>query len=172
MDKSLRGWGDRLAVVALCLLLVLSVATRLMPPADATPTAGVGDPAVVVDLGEGVGLPRAAAGPRAVLVGACWAPVPVEFVEPLPHGTDTSLAGPANAGDRVFYAYRGWMLGGRFSLTELAILHLAWRGASILRLNGAAARDTLAVKLTIPAGCAAAPEDALAALRQELRASP
>ena len=167
-DGSLRGRADRLAVVALGLLLGLSVATRLIPLADTTPAPDpVGE---AVDLGEGVRLPRDAAGPRAVLVGACWTPIPVEFVEPLPHGTDTSPTNPTNADNRVFHAYRGWMLGGRFSLAKLAVLHLAWRGASILQLNGTGAQDTLAIRLTIPAGCGAEPEQAMTALRREVKA--
>lgn len=159
---------DRIALAALCLLLSLSVAMRVLPAGDpVTHAAATGRP--IVDLGDGVVL-RAATAPRDVLIGACWTPISVEFVEPAPHGADTALAGPKNAGDRVFYAYHGWVLAGRFAATELTILHFAWRGASVLRLNRTAGRDTLAAKLTIPAGCEASPEEALAALRREERA--
>ncbi|MET3415218.1 hypothetical protein ABIC30_006420 [Methylobacterium sp. 1030] len=87
-----------------------------------------------------------------------------------PHGADTSLAGPKNAGDQVFYAYHGWVFGGRFAVTELIIRHLVWRGVSILRLNGVGGGDTLAVKLVVPAGCRADPEEALTTLRRAIQA--
>ena len=170
MVEQLRGWGKRLAVAALCVLLALSVATRLLTHDSATTEPSPADGARAVDLGEGIILTGAATAPRDVLIGACWTPIPVEFVEPSPHGTDTSVAGPTNAEDRVFYAFHGWVFGGRFAGLELIIRHLIWRSVSILSLDGVGGRDTLAVKLTMPAGCAADPEVAMTALRREARA--
>lgn len=160
---------DRVALGALCLLLVLSLATRVFLGGDALTGSAAAGRAGAVDLGGGVVLSRTATAPRDVLIGACWTPIPVEYVDPSPHGADTSLASPENAGDRVFYAYHGWVFSGRFAATELAFRHLIWRGASILRLDGIGGRDTLAVKLTMPAGCAADPEVAMVALRREVR---
>ncbi len=161
--------ADRLALTALCLLLALSVATRMLPHGVTTAVAGAADQVAAVDFGEGIVLPRNAFEPRFVLRGPCRTPIPVEFVEPSPHGVDASLAGPQNAGDRTFYAYRGWILGGRYATTALAIRHFLWRGASVLRLNGTAGRDRLAVKLIMPAGCEIAPEDVMTTLRREIQ---
>ena len=160
---------DRSALAALCLLLVLSVAIHLLPQDGATTEPATADKARPVDLGDGIVLNRSATGPRDVLIGACWTPIPVEYVEPSPHGADTSLAGSKNAADRVFYAYHGWVFGGRFAATELILRHLIWRSVSMLHLDGVGGRDTLAVKLTMPAGCQASPEEAMVALRHDVR---
>jgi hypothetical protein len=57
------------------------------------------------------------------------------------------------------------VFGGGFAAMELTIRHFVWWGVSVLRLDGIGERDSLAVTEIMSAGCEAAPEDALAALR-------
>ena len=46
------------------------------------------------------------------------------------------------------------------------MLHVLNRAAAVLHLSPASVRSELAVKLVVPAGCAVAPADAVAALRR------
>jgi len=156
--------ADRAGLVALFLLLALSASMRVQAYANPTPPEWAD--AVVVDLGAGVFLPRAEAVRRLVWTSACALPVRADFVEPLPHGTDTSLAPLRDPNDRVAYVYRGRTLDGPRAAIQLSILSVLHRAGAVLGMNGAATRHELAVKLVVPAGCDAAPEEAMAALRQ------
>lgn len=158
------GTVDRAALLALCLLIVGSVALKVEAYQGGPEPSPSNDRAV--DLGQGVTVPRSGAARRGVRVGACLDPVTADFVDPSPHGEDASLAAPPAPGDRVVYVYRRWTLGGRLATAELGALHFARRALGVLRMGGDAARREMAVKLTIPAGCDASPEDAMAALRQ------
>jgi hypothetical protein len=161
---------DRAALLALCLMLAAALAMRLFEYEGVARETGDTGGVEAIDLGGGVSLPRGAAVRRQVLLGACWAPVMIDFVDPSPHGRDASTAVLPNPGDRVFYAYRGWTLGGRLATAGMGVLHFAWRAGAVLRMDGAGGRNALAVKVTVPAGCGVRPEDALAALRQDVLA--
>jgi hypothetical protein len=161
---------DRAALLALCLLLAAALAMRLFDHEDVargTEKTGEGE---AVDLGAGVSLPRGAAGHRRVLLSACQPPVMIDFVDPSSHGRDASTTVLPNPGDQVFYAYRGWTLGGRLATAEMAMMHFAWRAGAILRMDGAGGRNALAIKVTVPDGCTARPEDALATMRRDVLA--
>ena len=159
-------WINRAALAALCLLLAGAVMLRVRAVTD-TPAQTAGPVLAAVGLGEGVSWAGTLAERREVLLGACWAPALVEVVEPSPHGRDASLVS-ATPGARVFYAYRGAILSGRLAVTELIARHFAGRAAALLTRDGAGRRDNLAVKMTLPADCGAAPEDVLAALRRDV----
>lgn len=158
--------ADRAGLGALCLLLALSVSMRVQAygtgPAAPEPATAV----AAVDLGAGVVLTRAEAVRRVVWTAACPRPVVADFVEPSPHGTDTSLAAPRDPNDRVVYVYRGWTLDGPRAAMALGVLHVVRRAGAVLGANGAATRHELAVKLVVPAGCNTAPEAVMAALRR------
>lgn len=163
-------WIDRAVLTALCLLLTGAVMLRVRDVADAPPQAAGPVLPAAVGLGESASWPGAMAERREVLLGACWAPALIEVVESSPHGRDASLV-PATPGARVFYAYRGAILSGRLAVTELIVRHFAWRAAAILTRDGTGFRDNLAVKITLPTDCGAAPEDVLAALRRDVASS-
>lgn len=158
--------ADRAGLGALCLLLALSVSMRVQAygtgPAAPEPAAAV----AAVDLGAGVVLTRAEAVRRVVWTAACPRPVVADFVEPSPHGTDTSLAAPRDPNDRVVYVYRGWTLDGPRAAMALGVLHFVHRAGAVLRMRSASARNALAVKLVVPAGCDTTPEAVMAALRR------
>ncbi|MCJ2055248.1 hypothetical protein MKL09_01630 [Methylobacterium sp. J-048] len=158
--------ADRAGFAALCLLLALSVAMRVQAYGKGVTAPEPGVEAAAVNLGAGVVLPRAEAGRRAVWTGACPLPVTADFVEPSPHGTDTSLAAPRDPNDRVVYVYRGWTLEGPRAAMQLSVLYFMRRAGAVLGLNGAATPHELAVKLVVPAGCDASPDEAMAALRR------
>ncbi len=73
---------------------------------------------------------------------------------------------PRDADDRVFYVYRGWVIGGHYAPTALSVLEVARRTFDVLSLRGSAEPTALAVRFTIPARCNAWPEDVLAELRR------
>ena len=156
--------ADRAGLAALCLLLALSVSVRVQAYGNPAPPEPAN--AAAVDLGDGVVLPRAEAVRRLVWTGTCPLPVMADFVEPSPHGTDTSLAAPRDPNDRVVYVYRGWTLEGPRAAMQLSVLYFMRRAGAVLGTNGAATRHERAVKLIVPAGCDASPEDAMAALRR------
>ncbi|SFL26123.1 hypothetical protein [Methylobacterium pseudosasicola] len=156
--------ADRAGLAALCLLLAFSVSVRVQTYGNPAPPEPAD--AAMVDLGEGVVLPRAEAVRRMVWTAACPLPVTADFVEPSPHGADTSLAAPRDPSDRVAYVYRGWTLEGPRAAMQLSVLYVQRRAGAVLGLNGVATRHELAVKLVVPAGCGASPEEAMAALRR------
>jgi hypothetical protein len=156
--------ADRAGLAALCLLLAFSVSVRVQAHGNPVPPEPAD--AAMVDLGEGVVLPRVGAVRRMVWTGSCPLPVTADFVEPSPHGTDTSLAAPRDPNDRVAYIYRGWTLEGPRAAMQLSVLYVLRRAGAVLGLNGVATRHELAVKLVVPAGCDASPEEAMAVLRR------
>ena len=159
----LRAW-DHAGLTVLCVLLALSVSMRVHAYGrGAEPEIGE---AASVDLGDGVILARAEAVRRLVWIAACPLPVTADFVEPSPHGSDTSLASPRNPDDRVVYVYRGWTLEGPRAAMALSVLHILRRAGAVLRMSGTATRNALAVKLVVPAGCAASPDTVMATLRR------
>ncbi len=162
---------DRGALVLLCLILAGSVSLRVYMHGTAVETAGPADGGRPVDLGEGVFLPRAEAGGRTVTVPSCSDPTTVYLVSPSPHGVGASLDAPPNPDDRILYAYRGRTFGGRFGSTEVSVAHFARRALGVLRMPGGADVEDLAVKMIVPAGCDASPEDVMATLRQGARPS-
>lgn len=158
---------DRVALAVLCLLLAGSVALKIRAHQSAPDaSAPVGE---VADLGGGATLPRGEVARRTVWVAGCREPVAAEAVDPSPHGEDGSLAAPPSPGDRVFYAYRGRTLGGRFAVAELAMLHFGRRALGVLGMGADAGRRELSIKLTLPASCHASAEDVMAALRRDGR---
>ncbi len=157
--------ADRFALVAICTLLVLSALIRVH-------SAWVRDPVVAVEsvsLGEGVSLPRAETGRRAVWIASCGVPVPVDFVDPAPHGADLSLASPPFIGDRVYYAYRGQVLDGQLAAMKLTLLHFARRAGAVLHILRDEGQNERAVKFVVPAGCDATPDEVMDALRRNAR---
>lgn len=166
-SKSLRS-ADRIGLAALCLLLALSVSVRLHTyAAGGTASGGVGG---AIDLGDGVSLPRDRAARRLVWTGTCAAPVTVDFVEPSPHGNDTSLAVTADPRDQVFYVYAGWTFGDRHAAMKLSMLYVLRQAIAIVRIDAPGTRGERAVKLVVPAGCQATPDDVMDALRRDVRA--
>lgn len=160
--------ADRTALTVLCLLLVISVTARIYAykAAPGSELAALSD---AVDLGDGLYLSRRDAVRHSVQIASCAAPVTVDFVEPSPHGSDTSLALPPDPNDRVFYVYRGHTLDGPRAAMKLNALYFLRRAGAVLRISGSGARDQLAVKVIVPAGCGATAEDAMAALRQDVQ---
>ncbi|MCJ2122855.1 hypothetical protein [Methylobacterium sp. J-077] len=148
------------------MLLALSVSMRVQAYGIGAAAPAPGAEAASVDLGAGVVMIRAEAVRREIWTAACLRPVIADFVEPSPHGTDTSLAAPRDPNDRVVYVYRGWTLEGPRAAMALSVLHFAHRASAVLRMRAASARSDLAVKLVVPAGCDASPEAAMAALRR------
>src|SRR5947209_7555735 len=88
--------ADRSALIALCALLVLSVLIRVHSSWDTATEPGTSAAAERVPLGDGVFLPHADAVQSAVWIATCNAPVNVDFIDPAPHGADSSLASPQN----------------------------------------------------------------------------
>lgn len=163
--------ADRLGLVVLSLSLALSVSVRIhaYTRAEADPAAFT--ETEPVDLGDGAFLPREDAVHRTVAPTGCSAPATVDFVDPFPHGVDTSLAAPRDAGDRVYYVYRGRTLHGRFAAVELGVLHFIRLAGAVIRFNGLRGREDRAVKLVVPAGCDASPETLMDQLRRDVKSS-
>lgn len=161
--------ADRTALAALCLLLAISVSARVYTYRTTAMGPELTVSNDVVDLGDGVSLLRSDAVHHFVQIGSCAAPVAVDFVEPSPHGSDTSLALPPNPNDRVFYVYRSSILGGPRAAMKLSALYFLRRLGAVLRMSGSEAQDHLALKVIVPAGCGASPEDVMSALRQDVR---
>lgn len=161
-----RGSAGWIALTALGLMLLTAVAVRVFTRDAVRTTAEYGDRIGFVELGGGSVLLRSASIPPEIQVSECKAPIPVEFVEPLPHGRDRAMIAPRDADDRIFYVYRGWVIGGHFAPTALSVLDLAWRTFDVLSLRRSADPTALAIKFTIPSRCTAWPEDVLAELRR------
>ncbi|GJE40416.1 hypothetical protein ACFQFG_18200 [Methylobacterium persicinum] len=164
--------ADRTALAILCLLLAASVSARVSAGTALAPGSTPAAATDAVDLGNGVSVLRRDAVRRSVWIATCPAPVTADFVEPSPHGSDTSLASPPNPNDRVVYLYRGWTLEGRRAAMELGALYFMRRAAAVLRLSGSGARDELAVKVIVPDGCSASPGEVMAHLGLALRPEP
>ncbi|MFC6788261.1 hypothetical protein ACFQE0_00610 [Methylobacterium komagatae] len=161
-----RGSAGWIALTALSLMLLTAVALRVLTGDAVRSRAENGDRIGLVELGGGTILRRSVSMPPEILVSECKDPIPVEFAEPLPHGRDRALIAPRDANDRVFYVYRGWVIGGHFAPTALSVLDVAWRTFDVMSLKGSAEPVALAVRFTIPARCNAWPEDVLAELRR------
>lgn len=161
--------ADRTALAVLCLLLAISVSARIYVYWTMAPGSELAAVSDAVDLGDGVSLPRKDAVRHWVQISSCAAPVTIDFVEPSPHGSDTSLAPAPDPNDRVFYLYRGSTLGDPRAAMKLNALYFLRRAGAVLRISGSEVRDRLAVKVIVPAGCGVSPEDAMAALRQDVR---
>lgn len=161
---------DRAGLAALCLLLVLSVAVRVQ--AYRTDGQAPATEAEVIDLGDGLHLSRASALRRSIWVGACSRPAVADFVEASPHGRDASLTAADDPGDRVAYLYRGRVLEGHRAAMTLSLLHFIRRAGAVIKVGEPAARDELAVKLTVPANCEAPFDEVVSALRQDVRFWP
>ena len=161
---SLRG-ADRSALVAMCALLALSALIRVHSAWGRDPGAAVER----VSLGDGVSLTRTEAVGRTVWTAACDAPVTVDFIDPAPHGADSSLAPPRYPGDRVYYVYRGQVLYGRFAAMKLTISHFARQAGAMLHILGGGGQDERAIKFVVPTGCDATPDEVMDALRRDVR---
>lgn len=161
---------DRAGLAVLCLLLMLSVIVRLHTYRinEVAPAAA----AVVVDLGEGLHLSRAAATRRVIWVVACPRPVIVDFVEAVPHGRDASLIAPDDPDYRVSYVYRGQAVEGRYATTALTLLHFVRRAVAVVSWGETTASDALAAKLAVPTSCDLSPQEVMDALRQDVRFWP
>lgn len=158
-------------LILLSLLLGTALAVRIY--AYAVPS-DMGEAAIFettdppVDLGAGVLLPRTLAGRYNVPVGSCPASARVTFVWAGPYGSDPALADTLQPGDRTFYIYRGWNLGHRFATVGLNAIYFTRRAYARLSTGRNPAADTVAVKIIVPGGCDASPDDVLAALRRQV----
>ena len=158
-------------LILLSLLLAASLAIRIHAYAGPSEPAGAPARAVVlppIDLGAGVSLPRALAGQYRVPAGACPSPALVTFVWAGPYGSDPSLVDAPHPGDRIAYVWRGWNLRHRFATIGLNGIYFARLAQARLTTGRNPAADDIAVKIVVPAGCDAAPEDVLAAFRRQV----
>jgi len=108
-------------------------------------------------------------GRHLVRMASCSEAVTADFVEPMPHGGDTSLASSPDPNDDVFYVYRDRIFDVPYAATKLGLLHLLLRAGAVVRLNGAVARGELTVKIVVPVTCHAQPEDVMAVPRRDVR---
>ena len=151
---------DRAALAILCLILAFSVSMRIYTHTEASRVTDQASDAI--DLGAGIFLPRAKAVGRKVQVGSCNTPATIYFVPPSLYGVGPSLNAP-NPKDRVFYAYRGYMLGGQFASMELSMVYVARLASSLMRTSEQSGFDDLAAKIIVAAGCDATPVDVISA---------
>ncbi|MCJ2074048.1 hypothetical protein MKK75_35550 [Methylobacterium sp. J-030] len=121
------------------------------------------------DLGDGYLLPRADARHLTIPIAPCPAWASVDFVPVSPYGHDPSLAGTPGSDDHVAYVYHGWNLGSRFITISLNGIYFARLAYARLSMQKNPAADDLAVKIIVPAGCDASPEDVMAVLRRAAR---
>lgn len=161
-------------LVLLCILLGISVTFRVY--AYSHPFAADGPTAVAVsrppiDLGAGVLLPRASAGRYLVPDGGCARPALVTFTWVGPYGSDPSLADTVHPADRAVYFYRGWNLGHRFATVGLNAIYFARLAYARFTTGRNPSFDEVAVKIVMPAGCDAAPDDVLATFRRQASTS-
>lgn len=166
-----RNAGSGRTCLALLCLLAVSITIRLSAYAHSSETAeraGLEAASPSIDLGAGIRLPRAAAGRYSVPVGLCRRPAVVTFVWAGPYGSDPSLADAVQPDDRIAYLYRGWNLGDRFATIGLNAVHFARRAYARLTTGTNPPADAMAVKVIVPAGCDATPEDVLAAFRTQV----
>ena len=161
---------DRAALGILCLILAASVSMTAYNHGEASHAADRTSEAI--DLGAGVSLPRAKAVSQKVRVGSCRALATIYFVSPLFYGVGPSLNAPPHLDDRVYYAYRGRMLGGRFASTALSMMYVARLALGVLRMSEQSGVDDLAVKIIVPAGCDATPAAVIVAVREQVQARP
>jgi hypothetical protein len=164
------GAADRAGLALLCLLLVLSVSVRLHTYWGARLGTAPAAEAQQVDLGDDVFMPPEGAVHRVIRTDGCGSPVAVDFVDPSPHGNDVSLATPQNTGDRVYYVYHGWTLGGRLAAMRLSMLYFMRQAAAVAQFNGLEGRHERAVRLVVPAECGAPPGEVMDVLRRVVRA--
>ena len=156
---------DRAVLAVLCLILATSVSIRVYSHREAS---GAVDPkSYAVDLGAGVFFPRAKAVGQRLHLRSCNTPATIYFVSPLLYGFGPSLNAAPNPNDRVFYAYRGNMLVGRFASMELSMVYVARLASNLMRTSGQSGVNELAVKIIVPAGCDATPVDIISALREQ-----
>jgi hypothetical protein len=159
--------ADRAALAVLCLLLLASVSARIVAyrAAASAPDAKTD----TIALGDGLALPLRHSGRRLLRIAACPTPVLVDFVEPSPHGRDTSLVASPDPSDRTAFVYRGWTLDGPRAVMKLSMLYFMYRAGAVLGVSGPVAGDERAVKLVVPGTCDAAPDAILSALFDDLR---
>lgn len=158
--------GARAGLALLCLLVVTSAAMRVCVYGYAANAMGREEAGRPADLGDGVLLPRADARHLAVPIAACSASASVDFVLVGPYDRDPSLVGTLGPQDHVSYVYRGWNLGDRFVTLSLNAIYFVRRAYARLAMQKNPANDELAVKIIVPSGCAASPEDVMAVLRR------
>jgi len=158
-------------LVLLSLLLGASLAIRAYAHAQSADSGGIAAPGASfppIDLGAGAALPRASAGRHRVVAGSCARPALVTFVWAGPYGSDPSLVDAPDPDDRVSYIYRGWNLGHRFATVGLNAIYFIRLAQARLSTGRSPAADDIAVKIVVPAGCDAAPDDVLAAFRKQV----
>ena len=159
----------------LCLLVAGSVSVRIYTYwrlSEGNATVAWEASGASVDLGDGVLLPRSAAQHRTLQHDSCPTPVSVDFVTAGPYGPDPSLVGAPQPNDHVVYVYRGWNLGSRAASVSLNAIHFARRAYARLAMQKNPAADDWAVKLIVPAGCDASPENLMSVLRSALQPEP
>ncbi|MEL6061788.1 MULTISPECIES: hypothetical protein [unclassified Methylobacterium] len=161
-------------VVLLSLVLGASLAVRAyayarpVDPGGMTLRDGALPP---IDLGAGTVLPRASAGRHHVVAGACPRAALVTFVSVGPYGPDPARQDAPHPADRIAYIYHGWNLGGRFGTIGLNAIYFASKAQARFSTGRNPTTDDLAVKIVVPAGCDASPEDVLATFRKQVTAA-
>ena len=163
---TLTPWA-RGGLAALCVLLAASVLARTHVYRQGSEGGAVARDASggPVDLGRGVLLPRSAARPFTAQVEPCWAPVSVDFVRVRPYDPDPSRVGRPRPVGRVFHVYHGWELGRRFVTIRLNAIYVARTAYARLTLRAIPATDELALRIVVPPGCDASPEQVMSVLR-------
>ncbi|MGU3667796.1 hypothetical protein ACLBX9_26725 [Methylobacterium sp. A49B] len=159
--------ADRATLMVLCLLLLASVSARIVAYRSAASDSDANT--VTIAPGERLALPLHHAGRRLLRIAACPTPVLVDFVEPSPHGRDTSLMASPDPSDRTTFVYRGWTLAGPRAVMKLSMLYFMYRAGAVLGVSGPFAGDERAVKLVVPGTCDAAPGAILSALYDDLQ---
>ncbi|MCJ2021745.1 hypothetical protein MKK84_30765 [Methylobacterium sp. E-065] len=158
-------------LVLLSLLLGASLAVRAYAHAQAADPSGIAAPGAgfpPIDLGAGTSLPRASAGRHRVAAGSCARAALVTFVWVGPYGSDPSLVDTPDPEDQVSYIYRGWNLGHRSATVSLNAIYFMRLAQARLSTGRSPAADDIAVKIVVPAGCDATPDDVLAAFRKQV----
>ncbi|MCJ2072333.1 hypothetical protein MKK75_26675 [Methylobacterium sp. J-030] len=103
-----------------------------------------------------------------VPVDACPSPALVSFVRAGPYGSDPALVDAPHPDDRIAYVWRGWHLGHRFATVGLNVIYFARLAEARLTTGRNPAADDVAVRIVVPAGCDAAPDDVLVAFRRQV----
>ena len=163
---TLTPWA-RGGLAALCVLLAASVLVRTYAYRQGSEdgAAARDAPGGGVDLGRGVLLPRDAAKPLAISVASCSVPVSVSFVRARPEAPDPSLVGRPEPAGRIVYVYRGWDLGSRFVTLSLNAIYVARAVYARMTMGALPATDDLALRIVVPPGCEASPEQVMSVLR-------
>lgn len=162
-------------LVLLSLLLGASLALRAYAyarPASASAMALPDGAPPPVNLGAGTYLPRPSAGRHRVVVGSCARAALVTFVWVGPYGPDPSLEDRPDPEDRVFYLYHGWNLGHRFATVGLNAIYFGSKAYARLSTGRNPVTHERAVRIVVPAGCDAAPDDVLAIFRKQVTSTP